>query len=199
MYYSANRFLTLAEMTVNAQYILDYLLPLGWTKNAICGMLGNMQTESTINPGIWQSLNEGNMAGGFGLVQWTPATKYTDWADSNSLEWAEMDSNLSRILYEVEENIQWIHSTMTFFEFTQSNDTPYNLGMLFLEHYERPANLNQPNRGEQSQYWYETLTGGSSPPVGGGIGKPLPPSQSSNSRVQTIGLLLSDSLNGWKW
>lgn len=48
-------------------------------------MLGNMETESTINPGIWQSLNSGNASGGFGLTQWTPATKYINWANNNGL------------------------------------------------------------------------------------------------------------------
>lgn len=200
MTYSGNRFLSLAEMTVNAQYILDYLLADGWTKNAICGMLGNMQTESTINPGIWENLNEGNMTGGFGLVQWTPASKYTNWADLNSLVWEAMDSNLLRILYEVENNIQWIHPTMSFSQFTQSTDTAYNLGMLFLAHYERPAEPNQPARGTQAEYWYDTLEGGGviDPPPDV-IGGPLPPASNTNTTKKMITMLLTDAVNGWKW
>lgn len=163
MTYSENRYLTLEEMTVNAQYILDFLLSRGWTKNAICGMLGNMQTESTINPGIWEGQNLGDMTGGFGLVQWTPATKLISWAQSMSLDYTEMDTQLQRILYEVEQNIQWIHESMTFHEFTQSNDSASNLGMLFIEAYERPANPNQPIRGDQAEYWFDTLQGGTSP------------------------------------
>lgn len=164
MTYSANRYLNLQEMTINAQYILDYLLGKGWTKNAICGMLGNMETESTINPGIWQSLDTGNLQGGFGLVQWTPASKYIDWANSMTYDYTEMDSNLKRILYEVENNIQWIDSNMTFAQFTQSTDTPYNLGLKFLSAYERPANPDQPERGTQAEYWFDSLEGG-----GGGL------------------------------
>jgi hypothetical protein len=38
------------EMDLNAEYICRYLLAEGWTLNAICGMLGNMQAESSINP-----------------------------------------------------------------------------------------------------------------------------------------------------
>jgi hypothetical protein len=147
----------MTEMTVNAQYIVNYLLPKGWTMNAICGMLGNMQTESTINPAIWQGLNSGNTSGGFGLVQWTPATKYIDWCNSNNLDYTQMDSNLKRILWEVQNNQQWINSSMTFAEFTQSTDTAYNLAMLFLSSYERPANPDQPKRGDQATYWYNNL------------------------------------------
>jgi hypothetical protein len=116
-----------------------------------------MQTESTINPGIWQSLNSGNMSGGFGLVQWTPATKYIDWANANGLPYSNMDSELQRILYEVKNNVQWINSSMTFYQFTRSTDTAYNLGMKFLSSYERPLNPNQPIRGTQATNWYNTL------------------------------------------
>jgi hypothetical protein len=181
-------------MKVNAKYILDYLLLRGWTKNAICGMLGNMQTESTINPGIWESLAAGNFSKGFGLVQWTPASKYTEWASANGFPWESMDSNLKRILYEVQNNIQWIHPTMTFEQFTQSTDTAYNLAMLFLAHYERPANPNQPNRGTQAEYWSEVLTGSDSV-----IGGALPPPSEKDKSYQVVSMLLTDSLHGWKW
>lgn len=63
---SGNFYLNMPQMTENAKHIMSYLLDKGWTKNAICGMLGNMQTESTINPGIWQSLIAGNYSGGLG-------------------------------------------------------------------------------------------------------------------------------------
>lgn len=152
-------------MTANANYIYSYLTAKGWTKNAICGMLGNMQTESTINPSIWQSLIENNLVGGYGLVQWTPATKYIDWAVANNLNYSAMDSNLKRIDYEVENNIQFAHPTMTFQEFTVSTDTPYNLAILFLTYYERPADPNQPARGTQAEYWWNTLAGVSPAPL----------------------------------
>ena len=43
--YCSNRYLTLEQMKVNAQYILDYLRDRKWTKNAVCGMLGNMHYQ----------------------------------------------------------------------------------------------------------------------------------------------------------
>lgn len=73
-----------------------------------------------------------------------------------------MDNNISRILYEVENNIQWIATSTynySFYEFTQSTDTPYNLALAFLANYERPADPNQPARGMQAEYWYEYLGG----------------------------------------
>lgn len=77
-----------------------------------------------------------------------------------------MDANLYRIIYEVENNIQWIATSTynySFYEFTQSTDTPYNLALAFLANYERPADPNQPSRGTQAEYWYEYL--GGLPPV----------------------------------
>ena len=46
------------QMETNAEYIYNYLKKKGFTKNAICGILGNMNSESTINPAVWQSLND---------------------------------------------------------------------------------------------------------------------------------------------
>ena len=62
------------EMRNNAQEQANYMINFGFTANAISAILGNEQSESTINPGRWQSDIVGNMSGGFGLVQWTPAT-----------------------------------------------------------------------------------------------------------------------------
>jgi len=153
-------------MKLNAQEITTYLRQAGWTDNAIAGVLGNMQTESTMNPGLWQSRLENNMSGGYGLVQWTPATKYIDWSNGLGLPIGQLSSQLQRIEYEVTNNIQWINSNMTFYEFTQSNLTAYDLAVLFLNHYERPANPNESQRGGQGAFWFDYIDGSStSPPL----------------------------------
>lgn len=157
---SGNRWLTQEEMQTNARYIWNYLGTRGWSINAVAGMLGNMQTESTINPGIWEGLNEGATSRGFGLVQWTPATKYLNWCTENDLEPSEMDSALQRIEYELEKGLQYYPTDTypeTFAEFKVSTKDPYYLGMAFLANYERPAVSNQPKRGDQAVEWYEFL------------------------------------------
>lgn len=166
MIISSNAYLSLEDMKINAQYILDYLKAKGWTSNAICGMLGNMQTESTINPGLWESMQENNMTGGFGLVQWTPASKFTNWADSNNYTWGDINGQLERIIWEKDNNQQWGVTTeypMTFQEFTISTDSPSNLAMIFLANYERPLNPDQPIRGTQANYWYDNLNHNDTP------------------------------------
>ena len=36
----------------NAQLVWDYLINLGWTPEAVAGILGNMDVESTMNPAL---------------------------------------------------------------------------------------------------------------------------------------------------
>ena len=162
---AVNRYLTRDEMHQNAAYVYWYLSQRGWTANAIAGMLGNMEVESSINPFIWQKLDEGNFDGGFGLVQWTPATKLTNWCSNNGYAYWEMDSQLERLIWEQEnENDQFYsadtqYAGMSFTDFKNSELSPYELGMIFLVCYERPANPNQPARGENAEYWYKYITG----------------------------------------
>ena len=159
---SGNRYLSIDEMTVNAQEIMSQLTSRGWTKNAVAGMLGNMQTESTINPGVWESLSP-NVNNGYGLVQWTPATKLISWAESEGLDYTSGDAQLQRIDWEVANNQQWIATSqypMSFQEFKVSTLTPEYLAQVFIRNYERPRNPNQPIRSTQARYWYDNLEGG---------------------------------------
>ena len=195
MVYDTNAYLTQDQMTVNAQYIMDFLYSKGWTKNSICGLLGNLQSESGINFGIYESLDSTSSTNGFGLTQWTPNTKYFDWANANGYANNHVDGELNRILWEVANNQQWfggVSSTMTFQQWTQSTDTAYNLAMDFIATYEHPANPNQPQRGTQADNWFNLLTPGSAPPGGGGTTPP----PSTNSSLVT--LLVCDALHGWR-
>lgn len=157
--YDSSNALSQSQMEENALYIYNYLTDKGWTLNAICGLLGNTQTESTHNPGRWENEDVGNLSGGYGIVQWTPATNYLNWVSGDP---TTIDNNLSRIMYEINNNLQWIPTSAynySFTDFIHSNDTPYNLAMAFLSNYERPADPNQPIRGTQAENWYTYLGG----------------------------------------
>ena len=188
MFISSNAYLNMDDMKVNAHYISERLLSHNWSINAIAGVLGNMQVESTINPGIWENLDEGNMSGGYGLVQWTPASKYTNWADSRGLPWGHPDSQIARLNYEVNNNIQWIHPSMTFFEYTISTLPPYDLAVLFLHHYERPLNPDPENRGTKANFWYEYITGN--------IPQPPPPKDYDFLIISRKPFILRRRMNG---
>lgn len=128
-----------------------------------------MEAESSINPGRWQSdrVGEDSSGHGYGLVQWTPYTKYTDWCSSSGFgDPSEMDSNLARIMYEVKNNIQWIgtgsYYGMSFEDFSKSNESVDYLAVGFLLCYERPADQSesvQNYRSSLANAWYEYLGG----------------------------------------
>lgn len=159
-----NRYLTQSEMENNAKYIWWWFQKKGWTLNACAALLGNMQAESTINPGIWQNLDEGNTSLGFGLVQWTPATKLIEWAEQNGYTYSKMDTQLLRINYEIANGLQWIQTTaypITFNEFAKSTATVGYLARAFLLNYERPADQSetvQEYRATLAEYWYTFLS-----------------------------------------
>lgn len=172
-YYSESQRLTDEEMHKNAEYIhqvLKYIYK--WTDNAIAGILGNIQSESSINPGRWQSDKVGNNSGGYGLTQWTPASKYFNWCQTEGRnDPSEMDNNIERIIYEVEKGGQYYKTDgypETFSQFTQSTKSPYYLACAFAWNYERSyvvlygteqekENLRQV-RGGNAEYWYSYIT-----------------------------------------
>lgn len=160
--YLSSNGLNMEQMQVNATYIFNSLSDSGFSINAIAGMLGNLQTESSINPGRWEGNNVG-VGPGYGLVQWTPYTNYINWATSNGYpDPSVIDGQLARINFELENGLQWIPTEkypMTFEEFKLSTLPPDYLADVFIKNYERPLNPNQPIRGEQAIYWYEFLGG----------------------------------------
>lgn len=60
--------------TGNADEIISYFNSLGFTNEAIAGLLGNMEHESYLNPGQQEIGYNGSTSHGYGLIQWTPAT-----------------------------------------------------------------------------------------------------------------------------
>lgn len=161
---SGNFYLSATQMANNAKEVWNNLGgAFNWTVNAVAGVLGNMQSESSINPGIWEGLQV-NYNKGFGLVQWTPATKYIDWAGS---AYEDGDLQCRRIEYEADNGLQWFankdapirNPPISFRDFTRSELPPGLLANYFLWYYEHPANVNQPNRATQAEQWYALLAG----------------------------------------
>lgn len=174
-------------MQNNAIIIYDYLIRQGWSKNAICGLLGNMQLESNINPGIWQNLKapiagESAIGKGFGLTQWTPYTKLLSWCSANNLPHQDGYSQLKRIEYErnstrdpyaMSSFIQWmnyptaydskgrLYCTFTFYDFSVSTKAPAELALDFMNYYENPskAGRKESTRIQYANYWWKFFNG----------------------------------------
>lgn len=156
--------LTDAWKEVNVVIITSYFRARGWTDNAIAGMLGNMDIESYINPAqseVGSGLYDTNY--GFGLVQWTGASRrdFVSWAGS---DWeTNYTKQLDRIIYEMNGGyIQWIpvaaYNYMTFQQFSTSTETPEYLAMAFEYSYERGTPLTQ-QRQAAARKWYDYITG----------------------------------------
>lgn len=176
-FYNESVTLTESEKTVNAWYIYYYFRNKGWSVEAICGLLGNMEHESALNPGRWQSENVGG-GPAYGIVQWDPWTKYVNWCTSNGRnDPSEMDNNLDRIIWELENGEQYYKTSgypETFKEFSISTKTPYYLACAFAWNYERSYTVLygteaekealRQRRGNSANKWYTVITG-SEPPV----------------------------------
>lgn len=172
-----------SQMELNALYVYSALIDKGWTVEAIAGLLGNLQHESTINPGRWEGDSVGS-GPGYSLVQWTPYTNYTSWCASQGFsDPSEMDNAIARIIYELLNGLQYYSTDsypLSFMEFTKSTGSPYDLACAFAWNYERSwtvlygteaekAALRQA-RGGAAETWYTFLTGKEPTPPGSGGG-----------------------------
>lgn len=157
----SNKSLTLKEMENNAMIVIDYFRGKGWTKNAVAGLLGNMEKESTINPGRWQSGKVGNLEGGYGLTQWTPASKLFNYLDKEGLSRTDGDAQLGRIHWELNNKAQWITriGNMSFYDYSRSTLPAGELTKIFTINYERPKNaeMRANERMPYGEKWYKFI------------------------------------------
>ena len=138
---TVDAWLSESESLQNAQMVANICATWGWSKNAICGLCGNMRHESSLNPNVWEYGYNHSTARGYGLVQWTPATKVIDWCNANGLTYTDGDAQMARINYEKENGIQWIATSaypMSFDEFSVSTAPIADLTWAFARNYERP-------------------------------------------------------------
>lgn len=156
---------TKEEMETVAKYVWNYLGSNGWSLNAVAGLLGNMQYMSTLNPKLQRASDSG-----FGLLQWTPKSVLTAWAQENDFEdTKDINCQLERIIWEKDnnENYQQNIYNYDFLSFSTSLDSPYILACAFAFDYERSEiarngsssekeNL-QKERGQAADEWYRFL------------------------------------------
>ena len=156
----SNNYLTESQMQGNALEVYNFFSARGWTLNAISGMLGNMERESNINPGLWQSLDYGNYSGGYGLVQWTPATNYTDWASANGYSITDPQGQMIWIDTMTVSSGQWIATSeynLSFDSFKKSTQSPEWLASAFLKNFERAGVEAEDERRSDARKWYNYL------------------------------------------
>lgn len=170
----------------NAFMIWSILSNLGWTVEAVCGFMGNVQIESGVNPWRYQydSIQSRSSAltwgGGYGLVQFTPCRKYQQ--DSRSMAMTGYGPNYSdqtgsnddgtaqlRFIDQYADYEPDLPSyPMTYAEYKASTLSADYLAEVWFYNYERgdPTSLQQ--RKDAALYWYSVLQG--TPPGPGPVG-----------------------------
>ena len=161
--------LTQEEKEHNANKMMTYLRKNGFTKWAAAATTGNAWAESQMNPGRWQ--HDTPYSGGYGLMQWTPYTKYSDWAGA---EWLNNGpKECERLIYERENGLQfypsthwpqWTYRNYCAFEPEEGltdRETINQLTSIWVYNYLRPADpeANMSNRQYHARYVFEHCSG----------------------------------------
>lgn len=172
------------EAIDNAKMIYSILSGLGWTLNAVCGVLGNMGYESNYNPWRWQGddiLSSGDSPWndhGYGLVQFTntiingtQVTKYLS-NGSSYTGYGPAFSDTTPSSLEGQAQMNYLNSEadyysrtawpLTYSQYKISTLSPEYLAKTWLHNYERPSNAGttvENNRASEARYWWNTLSG----------------------------------------
>lgn len=168
MWIGGNRYLSETEAENNVLEMWNILGSKGWYAAPVAAVAGNFWQESTVNPNIWQNLDEGNTSLGYGLGQWTPMTKLVKWATDNGLDYTSGDT---QCLMLIEDSGQW-HSTgrpgppsssppISWSEFWTSRLDVETLTKYFYWYWEDPSYSDPtlPTRLSHAASYYELITG----------------------------------------
>lgn len=170
-WYSINDYgaLLQEEKEFNANKAMTILRQNGFTIYAAAGIVGNMWAESQMSPGQWQG--DTPYSGGYGLVQWTPYTLYSEWAGA---EWENNGpKEMERLLYEKANGLefypsqtypQWRwrnFSQMEPEEGLTQDETVNQAASVFLYNYLRPSDPagSESNRKYLARYVYHNCAG----------------------------------------
>ena len=156
-----------ADMINNATEFYQYMIAKSVTVEAICGMLGNIQKESTLNPAIKQSANTSS---GWGLIQWTPSTVLTNWCITNEYRWYDGYAQCDRIWCEgtgeKDAGGYWLTTQdypYTWAEFIALTSVT-TATLAYLHERERASEEDVETRLNHALWWYEYFTGNPPPP-----------------------------------
>lgn len=159
------------EAQENVLMMMSILAPLGWTINAVAALAGNQYAESAFNPWRWES-DTVNTARGYGLFQYTPATKYinsqiasgyTGFQPNYPMGAGGLDDGTAQLLF-MHNNVDggYIRTSaypLTMEEFRTSTLDPGYLALAWLYNYERPGDpsATAAERAAQARWWYQFL------------------------------------------
>lgn len=163
-------YLTQAQRENNAKIIYKFFAYYGATLQAICGMLGNWQWESGLNPGCKQG---SSTALGWGLIQWTPSTVLTRWCNWRRYYWYDGYAQCYRVWCEGTNQLgaggQWIPTVdypYTWNDFLSMTDiTLATKAWLYERGRGAPETLHEAERIAYAQQWYNYFTSNPLPTI----------------------------------
>lgn len=160
-----------AEAQENVMMMVQVLAPLGWTINAIAALAGNQAYESGFNPWRWES-DTVNTSRGYGLFQYTPATKYinssiaagyTGFQPNYPMGSGGQDDGTAQLLF-MHNNVDggYISTSsypLSMAQFRTSTQSPDYLASAWLYNYERPGDPSATEAGRRADalWWYDWL------------------------------------------
>lgn len=175
---TTDTYLTKEHRKENAELIYEYLNNLGWTKNAISAILGNMDVESSVNPALIEGRSYHSLITnqqclgitdkGVGLVQWTGTTptapagqKLASFAIRQNMNWYDGELQCYRLEFEQQKDLQFDHGTIDgvqwdWASFIISTETPEQLAKVWQLLYER-GGTDTERRQEKARYYYNVL------------------------------------------
>lgn len=159
-----DRYLEEHEMEYNAKIVYNYLTYMGWTKNAICGVIANMEAESKLSSGIWERQKENdNSQPAYGVLQWDPFTKWTNYADKYNYAYSDLYRQLAYFIYSTRHGGgEWIVKEVAptyqlyAYEYIYSTQSAYYLASVFMLCYVRPKDSGasvMEERGNLAEKW----------------------------------------------
>ena len=176
---STDTYLTQIHRDSNAELIYQYLSNLGWTREAIAGILGNMDVESSMNPALIEGRSYHSLITnaqclaiddqhGVGLVQWTGHTttapagqKLASFAIRYNKEWYDGELQCFRLEREYQTNIQFNPGTVDGVQwdwntYVNSTSTPEQLAKVWQYLYERGGS-DTVTRQVKARYYYNKV------------------------------------------
>lgn len=176
------------EQKHNVDKIYAIFHALGWTDNAIAGMLGNMQVESGLDPACSYPKIGNTMAtidnthaenypdNAYGLVQWKGRGSVDP--DNNQLvgyairygyEWYDGDIQMNRLTWEYQTPAKFHNQTVdgvyyTFSSYAASTSSPSVLAKAWMVCYEGTYSVLS-NRQSNAEYWLTYIQSGPTPPT----------------------------------
>ncbi len=181
------------EQKHNVDKITSVFRNLGWTDNAIAGMLGNIMYESCIDPACVypkSSFPNGGASlsdldnsyainitsSAYGLVQWKGTTQtapagnqLVSYAIRHNYQWYDGEVQMNRLTWEYQEPAKFHPQTVdgvyyTFSSYSTSSSSPSVLAKAWMVCYEGTYSVLS-TRQANAETWYDYIHGSPTPPT----------------------------------